>query len=84
MDAKELQAHILKHYGKSILDMGFVELHITMTEINNALRYEYEEELRMNEITSADHEQWQREIDEDMQREIDEYHQMTIDNELPF
>jgi hypothetical protein len=79
MDAKELQAHILNNYGKPMTEMGFVELIMTLKGIDDAARYEYE-----RWIESAEHEQWQKDIDEDLQREIDEYHQMTIDNELPF
>ena len=75
MDAKELQAHILNNYGKPITEMGFVELIITLREIDDAMRYEYE-----RQIESAEHEQWQRDIDEDLQREIDEYHQMAEDD----
>ena len=77
MDAKELQAHILNNYGKSILEMGFVELSLTLRGIDDALRYEYE-----RQIESAEHEQWQRDIDEDLQREIDEYQQMAEDDRV--
>jgi hypothetical protein len=53
MDAKELQAHILNNYGKPMTEMGFVELMITLTEIDDAIRYEWEREQRQIEIDNG-------------------------------
>jgi hypothetical protein len=53
MDAKELQAHILNNYGKPMTEMGFVELMITLKEIDDAIRYEWEREQRQIEIDNG-------------------------------
>lgn len=53
MDAKELQAHILNNYGKPMTEMGFVELTLTLREINDALRNKWEREQRQIEIDNG-------------------------------
>jgi hypothetical protein len=53
MDAKELQAHILNNYGKPITEMGFVELIITLREVDDAMRYEWEREQRQIAIDNG-------------------------------
>lgn len=87
MDAKELQAHILNNYGRSILDMDFTELFKALVDIeqemiNRSQHAEYLEMLELDQmrIDLAIAEEFQIEIDADLQREIDEYQQMTEDD----
>jgi CTP:phosphocholine cytidylyltransferase-like protein len=79
MDAKELQAHILNNYGRSILDMDFTELFTALVDIENQMLSQ-NEAAYWQQRDMEEQEQWQIEIDADLQREIDEYQQMAEDD----
>ena len=64
MDAQELQDYILRTHNKPMTEMGFIELHMAMTSLNEelianyyereTLRYEEEERILREEADEAD------------------------------